>query len=443
MSIYVAIIDFVELLNSFTINVRVMAAITFANAVSNMSTSEEDDDDDEGHGQNVTDETSPPSDETSQPSDETSQPSDETSQPSDDSSQADSVGSAEATDEDGEATESESAEIGTLYPEDVDGQTSEVEEGASDVTTSRDVTQMQCRREDAKVFAGDDRRRLILQQIPNSDGYVVGVAKLGDWIYVVYEYSDVVARFSATAPFGGGVDVSVFDMQNADDMAACAFNGALYVAGFSKEPKERTCIWRMKPDGDDYDVIRWRDPAPVDKKGAGTVTLSTTADGRVMLTTWDRFYVYDDLGELLESYSLNFREENPGPSHVIESSRGFLVSRFNSASNLSRYVKRRKPHEDIRCRGREILMLEAKTDVSLAPVHLAADIKGSTRVFVADENSSCILVFDEYTLQLQHDIEIPEGDIGRRLCYIQESNKTRILVVGGEEAVYVVHIPVD
>ena len=80
-------------------------------------------------------------------------------------------------------------------------------------------------------------------------GYVIGLTRMGNVMYVVAGWPPIIQTFSADtlSPLGEGIHVE--GMKDPRDIAACVYNSQLYVADFPYN------IWRVSTDGHSY--VKW------------------------------------------------------------------------------------------------------------------------------------------------------------------------------------------
>jgi len=245
-------------------------------------------------------------------------------------------------------------------------------------------------------------------------GLVYGVTQLHDIVYIVCLGSSSIIRFDAVT-HRRLADITVKDMRNPCDIAACQQTAQLYVAGcpLTAHPD---CVWRVTSDGEDVKRLLPKSPSDTIRP----YTLSVTSSRLLVTSLGTRQLIqYDAVGDELSRVDL---PRDMSPHHAVESLTGtFIVSDYNTQLKHDQV-------SEVNTGGQVLRQFSGSHRLPLgwAP-HVAVDSQGN--IFVADCTNDHILLLDsELTLRR---VIIDEHQLNYkqpwRLCYNEQSGQ---LLVG-------------
>jgi len=241
------------------------------------------------------------------------------------------------------------------------------------------------------------------------DHDVLGVTQLHDVVYIVCFRSSTIIRFDAVTR-QRLTDISVRDLSDPYDIAACEHTSSVYVSDYSE------CVCRVSSDC--ADVKRW-----LQRSLASDIfrphTLSVTSS-RLLVTSWytKQLRQFDAVGDELSQVDL---PRDMYPLHAVESLTGtFIVSHNNT--QLKHQVS------EVNTGGQVLRQFSGSRLIPLGVTpHIAVDSQGN--IFVVDHDTGRIQLLDSQ-LALRRVI-VDEHQLNYkqpwRLCYIEHSGQ---LLVG-------------
>jgi len=233
----------------------------------------------------------------------------------------------------------------------------------------------------------------------------MGVTQLHDVVYILYEWSSkIIIRFDAVK-HQRLADITVKDMSEPHDIAACQQTAQLYVADWMK------CVWRVSSDGED--VKRWLPKSPSDTISPDTLSVTSS---RLLVTSLNnnQLIQFDAVGDELQRVDL---PDDMKPRHAVESPTGtFIVSHYNT--QLKQYQV-----SEVNTGGRVLRQFSGSRLLQLGEdPHVAVDSQGN--IFVADKSRCRILLLNSQLALGLRRVIIDEHQLNykepRRLCYSEE-----------------------
>jgi len=243
-------------------------------------------------------------------------------------------------------------------------------------------------------------------------GWVNGVTQLHNIVYIVSYESSSIIRFDAVT-HRRLADITVKDLSDPHDIAACQQTAQLYVA--DSPLTGPGCVWRVSSDGEDVKRLLPKSPSDTFRPFTLSVTLSRLL---VMPRSTNQLIQFDAVGDELRQVDL---PRDMDPWHAVESPTGtFIVSHYNT--QLKYQVS------EVNTGGQVLRQFSGSHLLPLGQTpHVAVDSQGN--IFVADCGRRHILLLDsELTLRR---VIIDEHQLNykgpRRLCYNEQSGQ---LLVG-------------
>jgi len=246
------------------------------------------------------------------------------------------------------------------------------------------------------------------------DQVVWGVTQLLDVVYIACAGSSAIIRFDAVK-HRRLADITVKDLSDPYDIAACEQTARLYVA--DRPVTGAACVWRVSSDGED--IRRFLPKSPRDTISPDALSVTSS---RLLVTshyTTNQLRQFDAVGDELRRVDL---PDDMEPRHAVESPTGtFIVSHRNT--QLNQYQV-----SEVNTEGQVLRQFSGSRLLPLGYTpHAAVDSQGN--VFVADYHRRRILLLNS-KLALRRVI-IDEHQLNykepRRLCYIEQSGQ---LLVG-------------
>jgi len=243
---------------------------------------------------------------------------------------------------------------------------------------------------------------------------VTGVTQLADVVYIVFQLSSTIRRFSATT-HQRLTDIDAKGVSDPWDIAACERMSQLYVAD------DWQCVWRVSPGG--AHIKRWLPKSPSDT--LGRLTLSVTSSRLLVTSRDDKQLIHLDAGgDELRRVPL---PDYMNPRHAVESPSGtFILSHVNTQLDQPQV-------SEVNTEGQVLRQFSGSLGESL---HIAADSHGN--IIVADVLYRHILLLDA-KLALRR-IIIDEHQLNdtqpRRLCYMEQSGQLLVGLVDNSVAVF-------
>jgi len=244
-------------------------------------------------------------------------------------------------------------------------------------------------------------------------GDVYGVTLLHNVVYIVCCESSSIIRFDAVTHRRLAV-ITVKDMSDPQDIAACQQTAQLYVAD-NPHPGPG-CVWRVSSDGEDVKRLLPKSPSDTIRPWALSVTSS-----KLLVTSryTNQLIQFDAVGDELSRVDLPRDME---PRHAVESLTGtFIVSH--------RVTQLKQSHvSEVDTGGQVLRQFSGSRLLPLGYTsHVAVDSQGN--IFVADWDAGHILMLNsELTLRRviidKHQLNYKRP---KRLCYNEQSGQ---LLVG-------------
>jgi len=252
------------------------------------------------------------------------------------------------------------------------------------------------------------------------DSRVRGVTQLRDVVYIVCTGSSAIIRFDAVTHQRLN-DISVKDLSNPRDIAACEHTASVYVCDYGP-----ACVWRVSSDGEE--VKLWLQWSPSDTFKPWTLSVTSS---RLLVTSLDtkQLRQFDADGDELSRVDL---PDDMKPSHAMESPAGTFI-----ISDESKQMEQGQVSV-VNTGGQVLRQFSGSRLVPLGYTpHVAVDSQGN--IFVADHRTGHILLLDSQ-LALRRVI-IDEHQLNykrpRRLCYSEHSGQLLIGFRGkGDVAVF-------
>jgi len=251
---------------------------------------------------------------------------------------------------------------------------------------------------------------------------VMGVTQLHNIVYIVCWQSSSIIRFDAVTHHRLA-DITVKDMSNPWDIAACQQTAQLYVA--DNPYTGPGCVWRVSSDGED--VKHWLPKSPSDTIRPWALSVTSS---RLLVTSrgdTNQLIQFDAVGDELSRVDL---PRDMLPHHAVESLTGtFIVSHSDTQ------LKQRQVSE-VNTGGQVLRQFSGSRLLPLgwAP-HVAVDSQGN--IFVVDYATGHILLLDS-ELALRRVIDEHQLNYiwPQRLCYNEQTGQLLVAFDGEDVAVF-------
>ena len=249
-----------------------------------------------------------------------------------------------------------------------------------------------------------------------------GVTQLHDIVYMVCRGSSAIIKFDAVT-HRRLADITVKDMSEPRDIAACQQTAQLYVAD---RPITAEYVWRVSSDGEDVKRLLPKSPSDTISPTALSVTSS-----RLLVTSQytSQLTQFDAVGNELRRVDLP--DDMKYLQHAVESPTGtFIVSRSDTQQKQFQV-------SEVNTGGQVLRQFSGSRLVPLGLTpHVAVDSQGN--IFVADcDRRNILLLNSELALRR---VIIDERQLNYespwRLCYAEQSGQLLVGFDGRDVAVF-------